>query len=495
MEVIIKEKRDRVADELLRTEQSYVRSLNIIVHVYKHPMIDGIINKELPVTEEQLRIVFGNLEELINVNTTLLQGLVDRMKEWSPTQQIGDVLAQLAPFLKLYSLYSLNYEKASTEVEELKKKAAFKLWLDKKSEDPIIAGLDFGAYLIMPIQRIPRYRLLIQELLSATPEDHPDYKELSEALNKLKSVADDVNVAIVEQENRDRMLRIAKKFQDYKELEIVKPGRRFVRDGELFKVCRRERKKRHFFLFSDILVYSFPTEKNGKFKISRQLDLLLLSVKDIEDAAQKNLTNAFQIGSESKSFVVIAQSAEDKQHWVQCLAESISHRKEAFKTLDLKNVDADMSAAPVWVPDDEVKACTFCSTKFTVITRRHHCRQCGQIACGNCSNNKRFLKGQGKVRVCGECIKKPADWTPQGRTNLEGIGDSSSSESNVEVLFELEALYPYNPDAAASLKSQKLPFEVGDIISILQVDDSGWWLGELNGQRGWVPAGYLEKPP
>ena len=57
-----------------------------------------------------------------------------------------------APFLKLYSLYSLNYEKASTEVEELKKKAAFKLWLDKKSEDPIIAGLDFGAYLIMPIQ-------------------------------------------------------------------------------------------------------------------------------------------------------------------------------------------------------------------------------------------------------------------------------------------------------------------------------------------------------
>jgi len=28
----------------------------------------------------------------------------------------------------------------------------------------------------MPVQRIPRYKLLLTELLKHTPEDHPDYE-------------------------------------------------------------------------------------------------------------------------------------------------------------------------------------------------------------------------------------------------------------------------------------------------------------------------------
>jgi len=33
-------------------------------------------------------------------------------------------------------------------------------------------------YLIMPIQRIPRYRLLLQELLRNTDCDHPDFENV-----------------------------------------------------------------------------------------------------------------------------------------------------------------------------------------------------------------------------------------------------------------------------------------------------------------------------
>jgi len=317
----------------------------------------------------------------------------------------------------------------------------------------------------------------------------------------MKTVADDVNVAIVEQESRDKMLKIAKKFMDYKEWEIVKPGRKYIRDGELSKVCRRVRKVRHFFLFSDVLIYSFPTEKNGKFKISRLFNLRVLSVKGIPDDAQRNLVHAFQITTDEKSFVVIAQSADDKEHWLQTLTDSITQYKNNVETLEL-DVDSSVTSAPVWVPDDEVKACTVCTTKFTVINRRHHCRQCGQVVCANCSNNKRILKGQGKVRVCAECMKKPADWTPQGaQVKIVGNSESDSSDSNssneeeITAIYNLKALYPYTPDAAANQKSQKLPFAAGDVISILQVDNSGWWLGECNGVRGWVPAAYLEKPP
>ncbi|XP_077314917.1 growth arrest-specific protein 7 isoform X2 [Lithobates pipiens] len=44
---------------------------------------------------------------------------------------------------------------------------------------------------------------------------------------------------------------------------------------------------------------------------------------------------------------------------------------------------------------------------------------------------------------------------------------------------------------------QGLKFEAGEVISVLQVSDGGWWEGEKDGVRGWFPASYvqiLEKP-
>jgi hypothetical protein len=41
---------------------------------------------------------------------------------------------------------------------------------------------------------------------------------------------------------------------------------------------------------------------------------------------------------------------------------------------------------------------------------------------------------------------------------------------------------PENPD--------ELPFQKGDIISVLEKNDDGWWRGELNGKTGMFPSNY-----
>ena len=57
-----------------------------------------------------------------------------------------------------------------------------------------------------------------------------------------------------------------------------------------------------------------------------------------------------------------------------------------------------VNSIAVWQPDSEVKACLQCGTKFDFIIRRHHCRCCGGIFCGRCSNH--FLKYDvSKVKV------------------------------------------------------------------------------------------------
>lgn len=41
-----------------------------------------------------------------------------------------------------------------------------------------------------------------------------------------------------------------------------------------------------------------------------------------------------------------------------------------------------------WMPDATGKECYECYEKFNAFRRRHHCRLCGQIFCGKCSNRQ-----------------------------------------------------------------------------------------------------------
>ncbi|KAK5577138.1 hypothetical protein RB653_002076 [Dictyostelium firmibasis] len=48
----------------------------------------------------------------------------------------------------------------------------------------------------------------------------------------------------------------------------------------------------------------------------------------------------------------------------------------------------------------------FCNDGFTIINRRHHCRNCGKVVCGSCSPHKRLIthiKKNKPVRVCLFC--------------------------------------------------------------------------------------------
>ena len=38
-----------------------------------------------------------------------------------------------------------------------------------------------------------------------------------------------------------------------------------------------------------------------------------------------------------------------------------------------------------WTPDDDAKLCFRCKKSFKIARRKHHCRLCGQVICGECS--------------------------------------------------------------------------------------------------------------
>ncbi|KAG1081947.1 hypothetical protein G6F42_022750 [Rhizopus arrhizus] len=63
---------------------------------------------------------------------------------------------------------------------------------------------------------------------------------------------------------------------------------------------------------------------------------------------------------------------------------------------------------PVWVNDLDVAYCSLCNNAFGPLKRRHHCRNCGNIFCHDCSTRKVPLPqlgyGTKPVRVCNGCF-------------------------------------------------------------------------------------------
>ncbi|EFX86696.1 hypothetical protein DAPPUDRAFT_312971 [Daphnia pulex] len=70
-------------------------------------------------------------------------------------------------------------------------------------------------------------------------------------------------------------------------------------------------------------------------------------------------------------------------------------------------LDGQLSTPPAWIPDESAPHCMSCQSVFTVVRRRHHCRNCGKVFCGKCSANAVPLPRYGHVkpvRVCNRCF-------------------------------------------------------------------------------------------
>ena len=87
----------------------------------------------------------------------------------------------------------------------------------------------------MPIQRVPRYRMLLSELLKRTPDDHPDHAQLESALTEVVRLADDINESVRAAESDEHVRQLQRKLIGL-DFPLLAPGRVFVRDGTLDKV-------------------------------------------------------------------------------------------------------------------------------------------------------------------------------------------------------------------------------------------------------------------
>nr|XP_019936609.1 PREDICTED: RUN and FYVE domain-containing protein 1-like [Paralichthys olivaceus] len=88
----------------------------------------------------------------------------------------------------------------------------------------------------------------------------------------------------------------------------------------------------------------------------------------------------------------------------QALQEMGLHLSQSkLKMEDFKEVNKALKGH-AWLKDDEATQCKQCLKEFSISRRKHHCRNCGDIYCSNCSSNELALPSYPRpVRVCDVC--------------------------------------------------------------------------------------------
>ncbi|KAJ1816990.1 hypothetical protein LPJ75_001848 [Coemansia sp. RSA 2598] len=425
--------RAKVAAEILETERTYVSGLGLIEKLYISPLLLSAQQPSAILTRKQVRQMFANFPDIITLSRELLSQLESRLgADASPpwdaeTGRVGDIFLRIAPFLKMYSLYLRNFRGALADISRwLSTNQEFARFIQLAGSSPECKGLSFQSYLLLPVQRIPRYKLLLEDLLKHTPHGHVDRQSIGDALRTIEDVAAFVNENIQEHEMTLSIIEIQRTL-GLKEPLLV-PGRRLVKTGTLTKICRKSHQQRHFYLFSDMLLYSSHQTPLGEDQSGhRRVPLEDCKVMDIPDA--HDCRNQFTIISREKSFIVYAASASEKREWMDALMRAITEQREARETLQMDSSlkrriararrstmmqfprVAENFDAPVWDPDESTERCYICFRDFSLFVRKHHCRACGKIVCNSCSRKNIMFVAQDSTeakegRGCDQCIAR-----------------------------------------------------------------------------------------
>lgn len=321
-------KRSAVLGEIISTEEIYLKKLNSIIDDYEVPLLvyckQHQRNLGSDLTIQRVNQAFASIRPIRDFHVIFL----DQIKA---DKNMADVFQKFSKFLRIYISYVNNYEGKETTMGLLRKKSFLKeFWVSIKNsgKEPI------ESLLIAPVQRVPRYLLLLRELVKHTEEGREklvleealeSVSDSCEHINKSKMLADSIEVL------QQLQSRISGDFPS-----LIQPHRHLIKEGEVLRGSnnnfRISSKETVLFLFNDILLW---TSIDYKFKNVMKIKEASCRVITGEDEDKKLLPKKrptdfpflVEIGDESSREIFFAKSQEECLKWVQTIKAAVESIK------------------------------------------------------------------------------------------------------------------------------------------------------------------------
>ncbi|XP_068096147.1 guanine nucleotide exchange factor VAV3 isoform X3 [Hyperolius riggenbachi] len=427
--------------EIKQTEEKYSETLESIEKFFMEPL-----KKFLPITD--LQKIFINIPELVKVHRSLMLEISDSITHKN-SQNLYLVFLSYKERLLIYGEYCSQVESAISILDNISKtREDVRLKLEECSKRANNGKFTLRDLLVVPMQRVLKYHLLLQELVKHTTDD-----------------AEKINLRL----SLDAM----------KNQPLIQYGRPKV-DCEIkfTTLDKRAKQDRYIFLFD--LAVIVCKRRGDNYEMKAAIELQMYEVKDNPTTDKENRKWSY-------GFYLIHTHGQNGFEFY-CKTRDLKKKLLEQFSMALSNIRPDSALANnhnfkmhTFV---NVTSCKICQMLLRgTFFQGYHCSKCGTGAHKECL---------GRVETCG----RPDSGTLKHAKENGSMRPFRSTDSG---LAKLQAIRNYNGYPAPPVsEGPSLTIQAGDTIELMVGDaHSMFWKGRniATGEVGFFPSDAVKPSP
>uniref|UniRef100_A0AAR2LSS2 Vav guanine nucleotide exchange factor 1 n=1 Tax=Pygocentrus nattereri TaxID=42514 RepID=A0AAR2LSS2_PYGNA len=449
------DKRSCCLQEIQQTEEKYTQTLESILLHFMKPL-------QAFLKPNDIENIFINVEDLAGTHRCLLKEVQSSISTYG-AENLYQVFIDYKEKLLLYGRYCSQVESATKHLDKIASmKEDVRMKLEECSMRANSGRFSLRDLLMVPMQRVLKYHLLLQELVKHTVNP-TDKENLRTALDAMRDLAQCVN----EVKRDNEIIRQITAFQlciENMTQSLALFGRPKI-DGEL-KICSPEKKSkqdRYAFLFDKALLVC--KKRSGEsMELKELIDLQHFQLRDEPsgDKDHKKWTHTFLLMDSygQGGYDLFFKTRELKKKWLEQFEMALSN-------LCPDNSTANGHDFQMYCFDDTT-SCKACQMLLRgIFFQGYRCSRCKMAAHKECL---------GRVPACGRSSGDPP-CHPAGLPKMEVCHD----------------YYGMPPPPVAF--GQPLHLTIGDVIELTRADvDLQWWEGRnlTVGEVGWFPCSKVQ---
>ncbi|KAI5795885.1 CNH domain-containing protein [Pyronema domesticum] len=286
-------KRQEVIMEAIYTERDFVKDLEYLRDFWMKPLRSTNPANPSPIPEHRrekfIRTVFGNVLEVLAVNSKLAEALTRRQQESDVVHNVGDIFLEFVPLFDPFITYGSNQLYGKFEFEKEKSSnPAFAKFVEETERLKESRKLELNGYLTKPTTRLARYPLLLEAILKPTTEDNPDATDIPKVVAMVRDFLSKVNQASGKAENHFNLMQLNQQLifrpGEAVDLKLTEEGRQLLFKGSLKRGDGGGDIQCFLFDHALLLVRIKIVNKREQYKVYRKpIPLELLVITQMEE--------------------------------------------------------------------------------------------------------------------------------------------------------------------------------------------------------------------
>uniref|UniRef100_A0A672KYP6 Vav guanine nucleotide exchange factor 1 n=1 Tax=Sinocyclocheilus grahami TaxID=75366 RepID=A0A672KYP6_SINGR len=446
------DKRSCCLQELRQTEEKYTNTLESILQLMSVSDSSDQFNNPHPLSQD-----------LAKTHRSLLHELQESILHLR-AENLHQIFIDYKERLLLYGRYCSQVEAATKHLDKITSTHEdVKMKLEECSMRANSGRFSLRDLLMVPMQRVLKYHLLLQELVKHTV-DQQEKENLRTALDAMRDLAQCVN----EVKRDNEIIRQITTFQlciENMSLSLALYGRPKI-DGE-FKICSPEKKSkqdRYGFLFDKALLVC--KKRSGEsLELKELIELQHYQLRDEPSGEKdsKKWTHTFLLMDlyGQGGYDLYFKTRELKKKWLEQFEMALSNMCPENSTAN--GHDFQMHCF------EDTTSCKACQMLLRgIFYQGYRCSRCRMAAHKECL---------GRVPACG-------------RNSASSHTHTHTGLPKMEVCVDYYGLPP--PPLAFG---QPLPLSMGDVVELTRAEvDLQWWEGRnlTIGEVGWFPCSKVQ---